>query len=72
MRGFVAYAAACVAVVLFVAFVFYVFAWSVGVLFSDDDVDRFRANCIEAGGRLYEPEIVLCITEDGRIVEVYP
>lgn len=35
-------------------------------------IDSFKQGCIEQGGHLYSPDIILCLTADGRLVEVYP
>lgn len=37
-----------------------------------DRVDSFKQHCVEAGGHVYNPAIVLCVDNDGRVVEVYP
>ena len=35
-------------------------------------LDSFYRHWEEQGGHIYGPEVVFCITEDGRFIEVYP
>ena len=36
-------------------------------------IDSFKQNCSEQEGHIYSPDdITWCLTQDGRIVEVYP
>lgn len=34
--------------------------------------DTFRANCVTAEGHIYGSGLLLCLTDDGRVLEVYP
>jgi hypothetical protein len=35
-------------------------------------IDSFRAQCTQREGHPYGTGLVLCLTSDGRIIEVYP
>lgn len=49
----------------FVIFVFTFFG-------PDRRLDSFKANCVTAGGHIYNPAITLCLGEGGQVLEVYP
>lgn len=51
-----------------------VFALLIGLLLwvviaENAQMESFTHDCVEQGGHLYSPDIVLCVSDDGRIVE---
>lgn len=42
------------------------------VYVSMDRINNFARDCAIAEGHLYGSGLTLCLTDDGRIIEVYP
>lgn len=34
--------------------------------------NSYKQHCAEAGGHIYDPGTMFCVSSDGRFVEVYP
>jgi hypothetical protein len=39
----------------------------------DERMDSYKQHCVEQKGHIYMPaDIAFCLSEDGRMIEVYP